>query len=213
MQKNPIDAYDLKFEKTERGFLTSFELDIIEQKVIKTKRLEFIRDLFVFSSYTGLSYIDAINLPLNALTIGIDGQVWISIQRKKTNTPIKIPVLPKAKELIEKYKADPRSINRGKIFPLISNQKVNSFLKEVGTLCEIEKKLTFHLARHTFATTITLSNGVPIETVSKLLGHRSIATTQIYAKVLENKISEDMNKLKEKLFSNQVNEKRSKITG
>jgi site-specific recombinase XerD len=209
MHKNPFDAYDLKFEKTERGFLTSFELETIEKKEIKTKRLEYIRDLFVFSCYTGLSYIDAINLPLSALTIGIDGQIWISTRREKTNTPIKIPILPKALEIIEKYKTDPRSINRGKIFPLISNQKVNSFLKEVAILCELEKRLTFHLARHTFATTITLSNGVPIETVSKLLGHRSIATTQIYAKVLENKISDDMSKLKEKLFNNNSKEKKT----
>jgi len=207
MQKNPFDAYDLKFEKTERGFLTSLELETIEKKEIKNERLEYIRDLFVFSCYTGLSYIDAINLRLSALTIGIDGQIWISTHREKTHTPVKIPVLPKALEIIEKYKIDPRSLNRGKIFPLISNQKVNSFLKEIAVLCEIEKRLTFHLARHTFATTVTLSNGVPIETVSKLLGHRSIATTQIYAKVLENKVSDDMAKLKEKLFGTEQNKK------
>ncbi|WP_321346089.1 site-specific integrase [uncultured Draconibacterium sp.] len=202
MQKNPFDAYELRFEKTERGFLTSLELEIIEKKKIKSERLEYIRDLFVFSCYTGLSYIDAINLPLSAMTIGIDGQIWISTHREKTKTPLKIPILPKALEIIEKYKTDPRSINRGKIFPLISNQKVNSFLKEIAVVCGLEKRLTFHLARHTFATTITLSNGVPIETVSKLLGHRSIATTQIYAKVLENKISDDMSRLKEKLSNN-----------
>ena len=200
MEKNPFDAYDIKFEKSERGFLNKRELETIETKEIKSERLDFIRDLFVFSCYTGLSYIDAIKLSVDDLTIGIDGLTWISTYRKKTNTPIKIPVLPKAFEIIEKYKTHPKSINRGKVFPLISNQKVNSFLKEVAALCEIEKRLTFHLARHTFATTITLSNGVPIETVSKLLGHHNIATTQIYAKVLENKVSQDMLTLKDKLF-------------
>lgn len=207
LKKNPFDAYDIKLEKTERGFLTSYELRAIEKKVITLARLEFIRDLFVFSCYTGLSYIDAVNLHVSSLVFGIDGQKWISTRRRKTNTPVKIPILPKACDIIEKYKMDPRSMNRGTVFPLISNQKVNSFLKEVAILCEVEKRLTFHLARHTFATTVTLSNGVPIETVSKLLGHRSIATTQIYAKVLENKVSEDMGKLKEKLFGSHVIEK------
>lgn len=207
LKKNPFDAYDIKLEKTERGFLTSYELKTIEEKLITLARLEFIRDLFVFSCYTGLSYIDAVNLRVSSLVFGIDGQKWISTRRRKTNTPVKIPILPKARDIIEKYKMDPRSMNRGTVFPLISNQKVNSFLKEVAILCEVEKRLTFHLARHTFATTVTLSNGVPIETVSKLLGHRSIATTQIYAKVLENKVSEDMGKLKEKLFGRPVIEK------
>lgn len=130
------------------------------------------------------------------ISMGIDRQKWIFTKRKKTQTPLKIPVLPKALEIIEKYKENPRSIQRGTIFPLISNQKLNSYLKELADLCQIDKNLTFHLARHTFATTVTLSNGVPIETVSSLLGHKSIATTQIYAKVLENKVSEDMAKLK-----------------
>lgn len=213
LQKNPLDAYDIKFEKTERGFLTSYELEAIEKKEITLARLAFIRDMFVFSCYTGLSYIDAVNLRVSSLVFGIDGQKWISTRREKTNTPVKIPILPKALDIIEKYKIDPRSMNRGTVFPLISNQKVNSFLKEVAILCEIDKRLTFHLARHTFATTITLSNGVPIETVSKLLGHHSIATTQIYAKVLENKVSEDMGKLKEKLFGSQAKEKHNTKIG
>jgi integrase len=209
LQKNPFDSYDITFEKTERGFLTPIELENIEKKAISSKRLEFIRDLFVFSCYTGLSYVDAVNLSVSSLILGIDGQKWISTRRKKTNTPLKIPVLPRALEIIEKYKSHPGSMNRETVFPLISNQKVNSYLKEIADLCGIEKNLTFHLARHTFATTITLSNGVPIETVSKLLGHHSIATTQIYAKVLENKVSEDMNKLKDKLFGTKTNEKQT----
>jgi integrase len=213
LQKNPFDSYDITFDKTERGFLTPIELENIEKKAVSSKRLEFIRDLFIFSCYTGLSYVDAVNLSVSSLILGIDGQKWISTRRKKTNTPLKIPVLPRALEIIEKYKSHPGSMNRETVFPLISNQKVNSYLKEIADLCGIEKNLTFHLARHTFATTITLSNGVPIETVSKLLGHHSIATTQIYAKVLENKVSEDMNKLKDKLFGTKTNEKQTIKTG
>ena len=130
---------------------------------------------------------------------------WIFTTRQKTNTPLQIPVLPKALELIEKYKNNPRSLYSGTIFPLISNQKLNSYLKELADLCGIEKHLTFHLARHTFATTVTLRNGVPIETVSKLLGHKSISTTQIYAKVVENKVGEDMELLKNKLLQKNEN--------
>lgn len=213
IQKNPFDSYNLKFEKYERGFLTSFELDSIEKKEISSKRLEFTRDMFIFSCYTGLAYIDAVNLKTSSLILGIDGQKWISAHREKTNSPLKIPILPKALEIIEKYQQDLRSQNRGTVFPLISNQKINAFLKEVAVICEVKKRLTFHLARHTFATTVTLTNGVPIETVSRLLGHKSIATTQIYAKVLDNKVSEDMNKLRSKLFGDKAAERHGTKTG
>ena len=202
--KNPFNAYDIRFDKVERGFLTKYELDLIEKKIFSIERLQMIKDLFIFSCYMGLAYIDAINLTTSEISIGIDGQKWIYTKREKTQTPLRIPVLPKALEIIEKYRPNIRSNNRGTIFPLVSNQKVNSYLKEIADICEIEKNLTFHLARHTFATTVTLSNGVPIETVSNLLGHRSISTTQIYAKVLENKVSEDMVKLKKRLSGNKA---------
>ncbi len=119
--------------------------------------------------------------------------------RNKTGTPFKIPILPKTKQLINKYKNHQRTSFHSKLLPAISNQKLNSYLKEIADLCDIKKNLTFHMARHTFATTVTLTNGVPIETVSKLLGHTKLATTQIYARVIERKISEDMAALKEKL--------------
>lgn len=209
--KNPFNAYEIKFNKVERGFLTKYELGIIEKKIFSIERLQTIKDLFIFSCYTGLAYIDAINLTTSEISIGIDGQKWIYTKRKKTQTSLKIPVLPQALEIMEKYKTNPRSINRGSIFPLVSNQKVNGYLKEIADLCQIEKNLTFHLARHTFATTVTLSNGVPIETVSKLLGHRSISTTQIYAKVLENKVSEDMTKLKTRLSQDKTLDKESNV--
>jgi integrase len=199
LTKNPFNAYNVRFDKVERGFLTKYELKIIEKKKFSIERLELIKDLFIFSCYTGLAYTDAINLNLSEISIGIDGKKWIYSKREKTQTPLKIPVLPQALEIIEKYKSNPRSVNRGTIFPMVSNQKVNGYLKEIADICEIDKNLTFHLARHTFATTVTLSNGVPIETVSNLLGHKSISTTQIYAKVLENKVSEDMNRLMDRL--------------
>lgn len=141
---------------------------------------------------------------MNSLTTdniikGIDSNDWIITKRQKTNTTVKIPLLNQAKELIAKYKDNPRVMSSNTLLPKFSNQRVNSYLKEIADLCCIKKNLTFHMARHTFATTITLSNGVPIETVSKLLGHTKIATTQIYARVIEKKVSEDMNKLSKKL--------------
>jgi site-specific recombinase XerD len=123
--------------------------------------------------------------------------LWIHYSREKTTKSIKIPLLPKALEIIEKYKNNHKAISQGSVFPRISNQKLNSYLKEIADVCGITKNLTFHIARHTFATTVTLSNGVPIETVSKLLGHSKITTNQIYAKVIERKVSDDMQKLEQ----------------
>jgi len=151
--------------------------------------------LFLSSCYTGLSYIDLAELRPNNITTGIDGGLWIFTSRAKTDTGVRIPLLPQATELIEKYRDDPRALNMGTVFPVISNQRTNGYLKEIADLCGITKLLTFHIARHTFATTVTLSNGVPIESVSKMLGHTSIRTTQIYAKVVEQKLSEDMRNL------------------
>jgi site-specific recombinase XerD len=202
LNKDPFEKYQLKFNRVERDFLTEYELAKIEKKEFSIIRLQYIRDLFVFSCYTGLAYIDAMNLTLGNITIGIDGENWISTSRQKTNEPVRVPILPKAWEMIEKYKTHPRSLQKGTIFPFISNQKLNSYLKEIADLCGIEKNMTFHLARHTFATTVTLTNGVPIETVSKMLGHSKITTTQIYAKVIERKVSEDMQTLREKMASN-----------
>src|SRR4051812_2765994 len=125
--------------------------------------------------------------------------IGLITHRQKTGTSVKIPLLPKAKDLIEKYRNNPKSLADGTLFPKISNQRLNGYLKEMADLCAIDKNLTFHLARHTFATTVTLSNGVPIESVSKMLGHTKITTTQIYAKVVERKISADMMMLEKKL--------------
>lgn len=197
--KYPFENYQIKFKNVNRGYLESEELSTIENKEFKTQRLEFVKDLFIFSCYTGMAYIDTTLLKPENIHRGIDGSYWIITTRKKTNTPLKIPILPKAWEIIEKYKDHPRSLHNGTVFPVISNQKLNNYLKEIADLSGIHKNLTFHLARHTFATTVTLSNGVPIETVSKVLGHTSLKTTQIYARIVDTKVQDDMTTLKSKL--------------
>ncbi|WP_417881829.1 site-specific integrase [Xanthomarina gelatinilytica] len=199
IERDPFINFQSKFEKIERGFLTELELNQIEEKDYTIERLQLVKDLFIFACYTGLSYIDVVSLNENNINYGIDGELWIIMKRGKTNNQLRIPILPKALEIMEKYKKNPRALANGTIFPKMSNQKLNAYLKEIADLCEIKKYLTFHLARHTFATTVTLSNGVPIETVSKLLGHSRISTTQIYAKVIEKKVSEDIEVLKNTL--------------
>ncbi len=201
IDRDPFEKYQLKFNRVERDFLTEQELERIENKQFRIGRLQYIRDLFVFSCYTGLAYIDTMNLTPGNITVGIDGEYWISTSRQKTDEPVRVPILPKAWVIIEKYRTHPRSLQRGSIFPSITNQILNNYLKEIADLCSIEKNLTFHLARHTFATTVTLTNGVPIETVSKMLGHSKITTTQVYAKVIERKVSEDMKTLRAKMES------------
>lgn len=197
--KDPFAKFTFRYQKVERTCLNPSELKRIENKHFDIQRLQYIRDLFVFSCYTGLSYIDTMNLMNDDIVIGMDGEHWISISRQKSQQTAKVPLLPKALEIIRQYQDSERPYSKGKIFPLISNQKLNAYLKEIAIICKIKKTLTFHLARHTFATTVTLLNGVPIETVSQMLGHASIKTTQIYAKVVEKKVSDDMKKLKRKL--------------
>jgi len=199
MSNDPFLNYRLKFEKVERGFLSDEELVAIELKEFKIERLQQVKDLFVFSCYTGLSYVDVFNLTPDCVALGIDGTKWIFTRRQKSLTQVKVPLLPKALAIIDKYKNHPKVLNEGKLLPEISNQKLNSYLKEIADLCGIEKNLHFHLARHTFATTITLTHGVPIESISKMLGHTKLSTTQIYAKVIESKLSHDMMELKNKL--------------
>lgn len=199
IERDPFVKFKPKLEKREREFLTQLELNSIEELSTPIERLSTVRDLFVFSCYTGISYGDIMSLDKECIIRGIDGDLWLMANRNKTGTPFKIPILSKTEQLIAKYENHPRTQFNSKLMPTISNQKLNSYLKEIADLCRINKNLTFHMARHTFATTVTLTNGVPIETVSKLLGHTKLATTQIYARVVEKKISEDMNMLRLKL--------------
>jgi len=201
MDHYPYKSYKLSYKPGNRTYLSQQELKRIIDKQFDFDRICLVRDLFVFSCYTGLAYSDVALLSKDTIDIGIDGNKWIHCKRKKTGNALRIPLLPIAEELIAKYENHPKAIYKKKVFPVPSNQKVNAYLKEIATVCKINKDLTFHIARHTFATTVTLCNGVPIETVSKILGHNRISTTQIYAKVIENKISEDMLILKAKLVT------------
>ena len=187
LSKNPFQQFQLKFEKYDRQYLTERELELIENTRFNNERLEKVKDIFIFSCYTGLSYIDVKKLTCHQLVRGIDNRYWIYTKREKTNETVKIPVLPKALEIIEKYKNTQKITNSGSLLPVCSNQKLNSYLKEISKACGIYKNITFHVARHTFATSVMLTNGVPIETVSKLLGHTKLSTTQFYARVIETK--------------------------
>jgi integrase len=197
--RNPFIQFKMVKKEVNRVFLTWHEIQSITNKRFVTDRLNHVRDIFLFSCYTGLAYIDVKNLGRNQIATGIDGEQWIYTHRQKTDSPTRLPLLPKALELIEKYQSHPICQDGTHVLPVLSNQKMNSYLKEIADVCEINKPLTFHIARHTFATTITLANGVPIETVSKMLGHKSLKQTQHYAKILDTKISFDMKALREKL--------------
>lgn len=202
ISRDPFTRFKTKNEKKEREFLDIIELENLEKFESSISRINIVKDLFVFSCYTGISYIDLFKLTNDNIVKGIDGNDWIVTKRQKTKNTIKIPLLPAAKNILIKYKHHPRVLSENSILPRFSNQKVNSYLKEIADICQIRKNLTFHMARHTFATTVTLANGVPIETVSKLLGHTKIATTQIYARVIERKVGDDMQKLKDKIINN-----------
>jgi len=199
--KDPFAKYKLRFDKTERGHLSKEELDVLRAKKFSIERLQSVLDMFLFSCYTGLAYIDISNLTPEHICKGIDGKSWLMTNREKTGTDVKVPLLAEAIRLMDKYRHHPSAAANGLLFPVISNQRMNGYLKEIAEICGIRKNLTFHLARHTFATTVTLSNGVPIESVSKMLGHTSIRTTQIYAKVIERKLSEDMEQLESRMVS------------
>lgn len=195
LKYDPFLCYDSKFVEVQRQFLGDDELFALSEKEFAVERIAQVRDIFLFSCYTGLAYIDTKNLKRENIGIGIEGGKWIFTSRQKTKTRSNIPLIPQAWEIIEKYREHPQCVVKGTLLPVLSNQKMNSYLKEIADLCGIKKELTFHIARHTFATTVTLSNGVSIESVSKMLGHKSIKTTQHYAKILDKKVSDDMSGL------------------
>lgn len=199
LQRDPFMGFNMALREVEREALTAEELDRMAAKSFTVQRISQVRDIFLFSCFTGLAYADLQKLKRSEISTGIDGGKWIFTRRQKTDTPSRIPLLPMAQQILEKYSDHPICREKDKVLPILSNQKMNLYLKEIGDACQINKHLTFHIARHTFATTITLSNGVPIETVSKMLGHRNLKTTQHYAKILDRKVSQDMQALKERL--------------
>ena len=192
LDADPFSTYKVKHVDPKVPHLTAEELRRLEEKQIDIPRLATVRDIFVFSCYTGFAYIDVAHLCLKDLKVGIDGRPWLIKNRQKTDISERVHVLPPAAAIIEKYKDYCLNSTEKRLFPVPSNQKVNAYLKELSAICEITKKITFHIARHTFATTVTLEKGVPIDSVSKMLGHRSIKTTQIYAQITDRKISRDM---------------------
>lgn len=204
LEKDPFSKYEGKVYEIDKEYLTEEELQKIYAKDFRNTRLDQVRDIFVFCCFTGLAYIDVQQLSRDHLGIGIDGNKWIFKNRQKTDTSSKIPLLPVAEEIIQKYANHPRCLNEEKILPVLSNQKMNSYLKEIGDVCGVNKELTFHMARHTFATSVTLANGVPIESVSKMLGHKSLRTTQHYAKVVDKRVSDDMANLRVKLVTHPI---------
>ena len=195
IDKDPFVAYKAKRQVVEATYLTAEEIRLIEAKVFDIERLTQVRDTFIFSCYTGLAYIDLQQLCSDDIQTGPDGKLWIVKHRQKTGVRSDIPLLPPALAILERYKNNLGCLRAKKLLPTASNQKLNAYLKESADVCGIRKNVTMHVARHTFATTITMSNHVSIESVSKMLGHTNIKTTQGYAKVLKTKIASETNHL------------------
>lgn len=196
VKANPFKSVKLHLDKVDRGYLTQQELARMMQKEFATKRLELVRDIFAFSCYTGFAYIDVTRLTKDMLEERGDGTIWICTHRQKTKVPVNIRLLNIPKMIIDKYAGQAKG---DKLLPVPSNQKMNDYLKEIAAICGIDKPISYHVARHTFATQICLSNGVPMESVSKMLGHTNIKTTQLYARITDQKVSHDMEILAQKL--------------
>lgn len=206
--RNPADGFKWEKRKTERGFLNEEDL----QKLTEAKlspALSIVRDLFLFSVYTGTSYIDMTTLNADNLTIGIDSSLWLCFHRQKTGQRCAIPLLEPALQIIKRYENYMEADKKKRLFPMPTNQVVNRDLKKIAQICGIDKEITYHMARHSFATTVTLSNGIPLETVSRMLGHASIATTQLYAKIVDKKILDDMSGLRAKYAMQEIKKKQS----
>ncbi|SDF14311.1 Site-specific recombinase XerD [Mucilaginibacter pineti] len=199
---NPFLGFKMKLREVRRIPLNAAELRTLAISVMPSPRLELVRDIFLFSCYTGLAWIDVRQLTRAEIAEENDGELWIRTRRRKTDSPTRLPLLPEARRIIERYRNHPKCKAGMLVLPVLSNQKMNCYLKEIALLCSITKRLTFHIARHTFATTVTLANGVPLNTVSKLLGHKSIQQTEHYARLSDEVIREDMALLKVRLSQN-----------
>jgi integrase len=195
--RDPFIAHRMKADEVHRSYLSGEELSRMAVHNLQSKRLEIVRDLFLFSCYTGLSFSDTVKLTGSDIITEEDGEQWLQTHRIKNNNRVRVPLLPPAIAILAHYKEHPKT-PAGKLLPLITNQRANSYLKEIAKSVGITKHLTYHCSRHTFATTVTLTNGVPIETVGQMLGHKSIRTTQHYARVTDTKIHIDMLPLKKR---------------
>lgn len=196
LQRDPFYAYSITKEETKRGFLSKEEINLLIKGTFKKPSYTLIRDLFIFCTFTGLSWTDMANLTKENLQTSFDGHLWIKTNRQKTGTESNIRLLDVAKHIIEKYDG---MTDDDKLLPVPCYVNCKNSIKVIAKKCGIEKSVTWHMARHTYATTVCLSNDVPIETLSKMLGHRSIRTTQIYAKITAEKVSRDMEKLSKQI--------------
>ena len=196
IEKNPTKRFKLHFDKVDVVYLSKPELEKIKNQKLEKTTHKINRDVFIFACYTGLAYSDVKALKKEHIQIGVDGKKWIFTRRMKTNTTVRIPLLKEAEQILDFYRSHPKVSTEEILLPVYSNQKTNQYLQEIAKGLKIRKKLSFHTARHTFATTVTLANGVPIETVSKLLGHHKISTTQIYARVIDTKIVDDLSHIR-----------------
>lgn len=198
---NPIANFRGKLEKVDKGYLTEEELNTIKNKELTNERISEVRDVFVFCCYTGLAYSDVFKLTNDNITLGIDGSSFINLRRTKTDTLVKVKLLTPAKQILEKYKDHPMRLYTGRLLPVKSNQKQNAYLKEIAEICQCNKTLTTHIARHTFAT-LMLTLGVSMESVSSMLGHTDIKTTQIYGKIVAQKVTQEMDIIESRLNKN-----------
>ena len=199
LDKNVLFGYKCPVKESKREYLTQEELDRVMDKEIHIDRLSEVRDIFVFCCHTGYAYKDAAQLTPDHIGTGINGRKWIYTSRQKNDNVSNVPLLDQAMQIIEKYRDHPICISKNRILPMKSNQKLNAYLKELADICSISKPMTMHIARHTFATTVLLSNGVSMEATSKMLGHSSLKTTQIYGKILETRVGAEMEILSQKL--------------
>lgn len=197
MEVNPVDKFSSTMKKPKRKKVTMEELVLLEKHPFIDPTLNYVKDLFLYACFSGLAYIDCMALSLSHFEWDLDKTIWCKIYRTKSDELCPVPLLPSAARILEKYK--PYADEQGRVFPRISNQEVNTSLKVIQEICGIATPLTFHIGRHTFAKTIALKNGIPLETVQMMMGHTKISTTQIYADVDEEKIIEDMSGLEDKL--------------
>lgn len=202
LQKDPFAPIKFRQDEVHVEFLTMYELNSLITKEMPCKRLEQVRDVFAFCCFTGLAFVDIKGLQAEHIIHGNYGEMWIRKPRVKTNNMCNIPLLRVPRELLQKYNTDKGCELRGQMLPVPTNQKMNAYLKEIATICNVNKRLSTHVARHTFATSVTLANKVTMENVAKMLGHSSTRMTQHYAKVLDQSILEDMMNVDNKLFAN-----------
>jgi len=198
---DPFKRFKSKKEKIIKRPLSKHELNQLENHPITIERLATVRDVFVFQCYTGLAYVDVYNLKKSDITKGDDDELWILSERQKTGSSFKVPLLPQALKIIERYKDNFVCMERGTVLPVISNQRMNGYLKEIADLCGIQSTLNTHKARRTFGSTITLNNDVPIHVVKEMLGHQSVKQTEEYAITEQKSIGKEMKQLRERLSS------------